>query len=302
MIERILVPMDGTTFSEHALPHAIAVAKRAGASIDLAMVEVPSPLAFPDLGFIQPLKDAELTYLEGVAERVRAAGVEDVSIHVLEGFVPDALESHRTSRGAALTVMSTHGRGPVARSWLGSVADHFARTTRGPVLMVRPDGDDGSEVALDSLPSVERVMVTLDGSDLSEAAIEPALDMARLFGAGLTLVRVIEYPNRTESVYLPDAVEAIEDRLEESRSATQDELARVAARVADGEVPVDQEARVVIHAAEGILDIAGERGADMIVMASHGRGGVRRLLLGSVTDKVLRGSHRPVLVVRSEEA
>jgi nucleotide-binding universal stress UspA family protein len=198
--------------------------------------------------------------------------------------------------------MSTHGRGPVARSWLGSVADHFARTTKGPVMMIRPASDDGSEVALDTLPSLDRVMVTLDGSDLSETAIEPALDMARIFGAGLTLVRVIEYPHWTESVYLPDAIEAIEDRLEESRAATHDELARVAARVADGEVPVDQEARVVIHAAEGILEIAHEREADLIVMASHGRSGVRRLVLGSVTDKVLRGSHLPVMVVHGEEA
>jgi nucleotide-binding universal stress UspA family protein len=57
---------------------------------------------------------------------------------------------------------------------------------------------------------------------------------------------------------------------------------------------------VVIHAAEGILTIAAECGADLIAMASHGRGGVRRLVLGSVTDKVLRGSRQPVLIVRAE--
>ena len=76
----------------------------------------------------------------------------------------------------------------------------------------------------------------------------------------------------------------------------------MAASLSNRGVTVDQETRVVVHAAEGILDIAGERGADLIAMASHGRGGVRRLVLGSVTDKVLRGSGTPVLVVHGSEA
>ncbi len=300
MIDRILVPLDGTTFSEQALPLASALALRTGAAVDLAMVEVPSPVAFPDVTFLQPLKDAELAWLEGSAQKVRAAGVADVSTHVLEGVVPEALEEHRVRRGADITVMSTHGRGPVARSWLGSVADHFVRTTEGPVLLVRPE--NGDEVSMDPLPAIDRVLVTLDGSALSETAVDPALELAGLFGAGVTLVRVIEYPNRTESVYLPDAVEAIEERLEEARGNTEEELTRVAASLSNRGVTVDQETRVVVHAAEGILDIAGERGADLIAMASHGRGGVRRLVLGSVTDKVLRGSGTPVLVVHGSEA
>ena len=114
-------------------------------------------------------------------------------------------------------------------------------------------------------------------------------------------MRLVEYPHRTESVYLPDAIEAIEERLEESRKATHDELHRVATQLREnGGGDVDLETRVVIHAAEGVLNIADERGADLIAMASHGRGGVRRLVLGSVTDKVLRGSSRPVLIVRAE--
>ena len=195
MIDRILVPLDGTTFSEQALPLASALALRTGAAVDLAMVEVPSPVAFPDVTFLQPLKDAELAWLEGSAQKVRAAGVADVSTHVLEGVVPEALEEHRVARGADITVMSTHGRGPVARSWLGSVADHFVRTTEGPVLLVRPE--NGDEVSMDPLPAIDRVLVTLDGSALSETAVDPALELAGLFGAGVTLVRVIEYPNRT---------------------------------------------------------------------------------------------------------
>jgi nucleotide-binding universal stress UspA family protein len=125
--------------------------------------------------------------------------------------------------------------------------------------------------------------------------------LAQLYDAHVTLARLVEYPNRTESVYLPDAIDAIEERLEEARIATHDELARVATSIRErGGGGIDAETRVVIHAAEGVLDIARERGADLIVMASHGRGGVRRLVLGSVTDKVLRASDRPVLIVRAQ--
>jgi nucleotide-binding universal stress UspA family protein len=300
MLRRILVPLDGTVFSEQALPWAVSVAKRSGAAIHLATVEIPPPMAFPDVNFLTPLSDAELAYLDGVAERLRAAGIVEVDVAVLNGNAPEALEEHRRQIEADITVMATHGRGPVARSWLGSVADQFVRATAAPVLMVRPREADG-EVDLASLPVVERLVLTLDGSALSESAVEPAMSLAKLYEADTTLVRVIEYPNRTESVYLPDMVEAVEERLEESRQATHDELGRRAAQLSTDGTSVDQETRVVIHAAEGILNIASERGADVVAMASHGRGGLRRAVLGSVTDKVLRGSDRPVFIVRAEE-
>ena len=301
MLTRILVSLDGTTFSEQALPWAVSLARRSGASINLATVEVPPPTAFPDVNFIPPLMDAEFAYLDALAERVRAAGIEDVTTNVLTGNAPEALEIHRQAIAADMTVMATHGRGPLARSWLGSVADHFARETAAPVLMVRP-ADDVTEVDLTELPSADNIVLTLDGSALSESAVEPAVAVAGLYDAHVTLVRLVEYPNRTESVYLPDAIDAIEERLEEARVATHDELTRVVAGLRDQQLRggVDAETRVVIHAAEGILDIVYERGADMVAMASHGRGGVRRMVLGSVTDKVLRASDRPVLIIRSE--
>jgi len=300
MLRRILVSLDGTAFSEQALPWAVSMAKRSGAEIHLATVEIPPPIAFPDVNFLTPLSEAELNYLEGVAERLRVAGVVEVGTAVLNGNAPEALEEHRRQIGADLTVMATHGRGPIARSWLGSVADHFARATAAPVLMVRPRETDGP-VDLASLPVLERIVLTLDGSAVSESAVEPTMSLAKLYDASTTLVRVIEYPNRTESVYLPDMVDAVEERLEESRQATADELGRMAANLGTEGASVDQETRVVIHAAEGILDIAQERGADLVAMASHGRGGIKRAVLGSVTDKVLRGSDRPVLIVRAED-
>lgn len=298
MVDHILVPLDGTDFSEHALPHAVAIARQTGASIHLATVEVPPPMAFPDVNFLEPLSDAELRYLNDAAERVRAAGVAEVSVEVLTGNAPEALELHREEIGAELTVMSTHGRGPLSRAWLGSVADRFVRHSEAPVLMVRPRDEPGVP-DLATLPSVDRIVVTLDGSDLSETAVEPATGFARLFGAAITLARIVEYPHETESVYLPHAIDAIQEQLEESREAAHTELERVAAQIADEGIEVGQDSRVANHAPGGILEVADEVDADLIVMASHGRGGLDRVLLGSVADKVLRGSDRPVLIVRA---
>jgi len=300
MFARILVPLDGTSFAEQALPWAVPIAKRFGASIELVTVEVPPPLVFPDVNFITPLSEAELGYLDRVADRVRDQGVTDVNIEVLEGNAPVAIEERRAQIGADLTVMATHGRGPIARSWLGSVADQFVRRTEAPALMVRPSADTET-VDLSVEPEIGSIVVTVDGSELSETAIPYASELARMYEAQLTVVRVIEYPRHTESVYLPDAVEAIEEHLEESRVATEKELERMVATLdAEGAGPVRHKTKVVVHAAEGILDLAEASEADVIVMASHGRGGVRRLVLGSVTDKVLRGSTHPLLIVRTD--
>lgn len=301
MVDRILVPLDGTDFAEHALGTALAIARRSGADLALATVEVPPPMAFPDVNFLEPLEEAERRYLESVADRVRgvADGV-DVTVEVLRGNAPEALELHRREIGADLTVMTSHGRGPVARAWLGSVADHFVRSTGAPVLVVRPDDEVGPP-DLAELPTFDHVAITLDGSELSETAVDPGMAVADLFDADVTLIRVVEYPHETESVYMPDAVEAIQEQLDQSLEAAHAGLERLATRLTAEGRPVRRESRVVNHAAPGILEVVDEHGVDLVVMASHGRGGLTRAVLGSVTDKVLRASSRPVLVVRSGE-
>lgn len=301
MYKRIMVPLDGTTFSEQALAFAVSIAQKEGAALSLATVETPPPLTFPDVHLREPLRELESEYLEGVADRVRDTGLTDVSVSILTGNTPVALEAYREEIGADLTVMSTHGRGPVARAWLGSVADHFVRTTSAPVLMVRPT-TSMEAVDLSTPRGFGHVFVTLDGSPLSESAIEPAMALSRLFDAQTTLVHLIAYPNRTESVYLPDAVDAIRQKLEERRQASEEELDALSKRLMSEGYDVGQVSRVVAHVPQGILECATERGADVIVMASHGRGGIKRLLLGSVADKVLRGADLPVLVVPPETA
>jgi len=301
MYKRIMVPVDGTTFSEQALPHAVALALKGGAALSVVMVERPPLVSVPHVEVPAPLYAVALEYLEEVADRIHETGVTDVSVAMLTGDVHEALETHRDGVDAQLTVMCTHGHGPVARAWIGSVADHFVRTTSAPVLLVRPVSDV-EEVSLSGALGFSNILVTLDGSPLSESAIEPALALGYGFDVKVTLANLVEYPNHLESVYLPDAIEVIRKKIEDRRRAAEEELDVISERLEAEGNKVDRVSRVVAHVAEGILACAAERGADVIAMASHGRGGVQRLLLGSVADKVLRGADRPVLIVRAGTA
>jgi nucleotide-binding universal stress UspA family protein len=148
-----------------------------------------------------------------------------------------------------------------------------------PVLLVRPH-----EPAPGVLPEPlveEEVVVPLDGSALAEQALGPALGLARLLEAGCTLLRVVESAGSP-----PKAVR------EEARAYLED----VAGRLRGQGLSVRPRVVVAPHAAEAIIEQA--RGGGLIALATHGRGGLGRMLLGSVADKVIRGASVPVLVYR----
>ena len=152
----------------------------------------------------------------------------------------------------------------------------------------------------------ETVIVPLDGSELSEAALEPAKEIAVKFGARVILLRAVEPvahliaqqpPMVMES---PAAAEANVELLEEVVEAEEKDAAAylqdIKAHFGDAEAIVTD-----ADPADAIVDTAHERDAGLIVMASHGRGGLGRALFGSVADSVLRRSRVPVLLIRLEE-
>jgi nucleotide-binding universal stress UspA family protein len=297
MYQRIVVALDGTEFAEQALGMAAAIARRAGAELALVTSEIAPPAVLPDVGLADQVRRAGTEYLDGVAEQLSDAGVPKVTAEMLTGDPAEAIEKYRSAEEADLTVLTTHGRGPLARAWLGSVADRFVRSTSAPVLLIRPSEDGPATGPSNEPPTIGRILVTLDGSDMSESALGPAEALAKLFGADIVLTHLVEYPEGPESIYLPDAVHGIEVKLEKQRLRAEAELEKLVGSLSDKGIKTTAVSRLVTHLADGILEVAQDEEADVIVMASHGRGGVRRLVLGSVTDKVLRGSGRAVLVV-----
>src|SRR6516225_9715787 len=126
MYRSILVPLDGSLASEQSLPYAAVLARRSGAALQLAYVHTPLLLGEGTLYLGTPdiqLWDEEKKYLASILNRLKKTGLERVSAHVLEGPIADTLQEHALNSGSDLVVMTTHGRGPISRFWLGSVAD-----------------------------------------------------------------------------------------------------------------------------------------------------------------------------------
>ncbi|MGK7311583.1 MAG: universal stress protein [Candidatus Longimicrobiales bacterium M2_2A_002] len=303
MPSRVLVPVDGSNFAEHALPYALGVARRTGAAIHLALVHVPTELVSPTypLADAMEIRNAELrehdsSYMEGLVERLAPAEVE-VHPSLLSGRVAVALTEFVEEQDIDLVVMTTHGRGGLQRAWLGSTADSLIRHCMIPILLVRPS-DETREIDPESDREIGRVLAALDGSDTSETALRNAFELGITDDASLVLVHALQPPVAAASPYLPHTIQLTHDEMAAREEHMKGYLERVAAQDWLGDRPTEVRVRVDYHPAPAILELAEEEDVDLIALGTHGRGGLRRLVLGSVADKVIRGTHRPVLVHR----
>lgn len=295
MYRSILVPLDGSLPSEQSLPYAAALARRSGAALQLAYVHTPlivgegvMYLGTPDV----QLWEEEKKYLLGVTDRLKKAGLDKVSAHVLEGPIAETLQEQALGQGCDLVVMTTHGRGPVSRFWLGSVADQLVHRLTTPLLLIHTREEVSSPA---TEPEVHKVLVALDGTPAAEQMLEPAGMLAKLWGASCTLLRVV--PTVVpDVVYTETAVDAaLADKL---RAEAHVYLQRVATSLRDRGIAT--QTRIIAHAypAMAILNEAASGEYDLLALETHARRGLPRLFLGSVADKVVRGASIPVLVHR----
>ncbi len=302
MFGSILVPLDGSTFSEHAIPLARMIASRADAEMALALVhEIPlsgDPAAGEMLHWELQQRRSEADYLEVVARRISEDWGHPVAHRLLDGLsVPAEIERCIEEGSHDLVVMTTHGRAGLERAWLGSVADGLIRRSAVPVLLVRPMTDSAS-ITGEALP-FRHIAVALDGGSAAEAALAPALRLARLTDADVTLVRIAAPPAAVTSPYIPHQTVQNREELARRRHEAEEYLAAQAAAIADREsVDVDTVVRADWHPAHGILQAAADAGADLIVVGTHGRAPLTRMVLGSTADKVVRSTDVPVLVCR----
>jgi nucleotide-binding universal stress UspA family protein len=301
MFHNILLPLDGSTFSEHALPLGIDVAVRSGARLHLVQVhEPPVAQVYPDgLPVFDERWDGTVRaqseeYLRSVAQRCMERGGISPATELLDGAVARAIAQYCGEMAVDLITMTTHGRGGISRAWVGSVADSLVRCAAVPILLIRPKEQ---EVDWTARHEARHILVPLDGSELSEGILEPALSLGSLAGARYTLLRIV-LPVPFAAGPQMVGVAFAEGGAEQSRLAAaaylEDAAARLRARGAQVEI------ETVFHTvpALAILDYAGTHAVDMIAMATHGRGGWSRVALGSVADKVMRGTMMPVMLVR----
>lgn len=309
MVRNVLVPLDGTTFGEHALPLAAAVARKAGAKLHLIHVHIESPPAV--IAGVAVLvtaetraRENEMAYLVGVRGRLAEVGVRDVEVETLDGGVVSALAWYADRIDADLIVLSTHARGAFAQFWLGSVGDELVRAFTRPILMVRP-GE--GEVDLKASPEGKPVVVPLDGTAFAEEALGPAKEMARLFNASLLLTRVVEpivLPAASPEGLFPGEVLAgataqeLDVQMSLRRKEAEAYLDAVAAKLREEGFGVATRVVVDAEPARGVAHAARDRHASLIALETHARGGLSWLWSGSVAEGVVRAGDVPVLLSR----
>lgn len=306
MFTRLIVPLDGSKLAERALPFAGELANLGGLPVSLVRVFDVSPLEAegPDAFGVTPAEIEQMTasertraedYLETTAGKLAAGGL-DVTHSALPGDPAETLVG--LARPGDLIVMASHGRGGPARWFLGSVAEAVVRRSPVPVLLVRASTEPPASPYEHQDRTYSRILLALDGSSLAEQALATAEALARLTGAPLHLVRVVDLaPYERVNTYGLGLLGPSTDALvAEEQMAAQKYLHGVQRRLAERGIPATTEVRIG-RVPRDIL--AAETPEDLLVIASHGRTGATRWLLGSIAEEVMRRSPGPVVLVRA---
>ena len=307
MYRAIVVPLDGFATAERAIPVAARLARASGARVHL--VHAVDVLAFPSYAEGSPaaewwnggaLRLAE-AYLKRLAEENGSKYSVTITTELLLEPVAPSVVSYVERIGADLIVSTTHGKSPLKRAWVGSVADELARTAPCPTLFLRASEVVPAERAEDPFT---HILVPLDGSPLSESVLPAARELAKTEKARITLLNVWDlHPLLlgTDGLVLPPPLPAyVTSTIDQARTY----IERVAADFSRNGLTVQTE---VVTADAGsvaatILEYEREHDVDVLALSTRGAGGLRRLLLGSVADKILRTSTNPVLLFRPPES
>lgn len=296
-IRKILFPTDFSETADHAFTWAVWLAEEYGAELLMlhALVLHAADPADPDHRF-PDLGEAHEALSRWADDRMRAVleghDPADVPVRTEQrrGISPGpTIVEHAREREADLVVMGTHGRRGLRHMLLGSVAEEVVRTAERPVLTV-PRESEGRRAG-----RVDSILVPVDFSEHAGAALSHARHLAMTAGARLDVLHVLEtvaYPD----AYLAFATPSPAD--DASPDAVRSELERMVAAAPGPEVPTE------LHVAAGrpaseIPAFVEERDTDLMVIASHGLTGLERVLLGSVTERVIRRSACPVFTVKS---
>mgnify|MGYP000250465852 CR=1 FL=1 len=292
MYDSILIPTDGSEHAELAARHGLGLAERFDATVhvvgvvDVAAAAGPFNAGGVDSAFVDRLREEAESAVTGVEELSDA----DVTLQsgVVRGEPGDAIVEYIEDEGIDVVAMGTRGRRGLRRFVTGSVTEHVVRRAHVPVVTVR---------ATDLAPVVdyEQVLVTTDGSEHAEAAVDHAVAVADAYDATLHVLSVVDISSVAAGPTAGPPMDLLDQFREQGVEATD----RIAERARDAGVEVVTEVREGFPG-PGLLDYADEAEIDLIAMGTHGRTGVDRLLLGSTTERTIRRAKVPVMSVHPE--
>jgi nucleotide-binding universal stress UspA family protein len=280
--KKILVAFDGSESSKNALRQAFKLANEEKCWITVTSV-VPPYEGDIDLTGVKdimaslrkPCEDA-LREAEKIAETERAL----IKTVCEEGEVYERIVDLADAENCDIIVMGRRGKRRLTDALVGSVTARVIGHTQRDVLVVPRDTNIGWK----------KILVATDGSKYSTVAVDKAIAFAKSYGGGLLVVSVVDVPTE----FYAEAPKAVEDMVKKAKQYTAAVKKQAAEAGVTAETFVGES-----EAHTAILNLAKEQNVDMIVVGSHGRTGLRRLLMGSVTEMVIGNAPCPVLVTKS---
>lgn len=299
MTRTVVVPLDRSEVAESALPFAVSLAQKIDASIILlAVIDMPYEFAAwleasTVIDARIDVEDAYADYLESLALKLEGVQVETV---VRSGNAPSEIEKFVDGLEDPIVVMTSHGRSGISKLLIGSVTQQVVHRLETPVIVVpaRTPEDQASDPA-----ALETLLFPLDGSQFAEFALETALILMGDARPKIHLLRVVEVVSWYGAAYSAQDYRGLDPYIEASRDTAESYLHMVATNLRDRGFEVTT-AVAVGMVADQIENAANDQEADLVVMSTHGRAGVGRLIFGSVAERTLRQTPAPLMLVRPD--
>ncbi|MGH7844387.1 MAG: universal stress protein [Candidatus Binatia bacterium] len=294
MYTQILVPLDGSETAEQALPYARILAATLKTPVELmGVIDISTQLE--KVRYLAALVDNAIRssqdYLKRVAKTFPGASVKCT---VEKGRAEEVIIAKAADERGTLVAMASHGRSGIDRWRLGSISEKVVRGATNPVLVVR--ANQPSSAAGKAAP--DSMLVPLDGSERAESVLPHVVALAKAFNLKVTLVRSYSLKQMVYKFdeYTPDLDELKHELNWEAVSYLDEKASQLKGEGLVEVFPFVREG----DAAEIIIDLATEAPNSWIAMTTHGRSGIKRWVLGSVTEKVVRHSGNPILVIRAQ--
>jgi nucleotide-binding universal stress UspA family protein len=293
----ILVPLDRSEIAEQAITVAASIARRSGGMLRLVSVEEPLPaLAFAS-DSLEVAKDLEVQehgqlagYLESIATAVQDVQGEKVESAMLHGPVAGTLSQYADDNAVDLIVMTTRGRGAVTRWLIGSTADRLLRSVHVPLLLLHPREPPWPI-------SFRRILVALDG-EMEEPVVTSAVALGWVYPeAHYTLTRVVEPSLPVVAPLSPYPIAVEPERMKQREAEARTHLQSVCGRLRDSGLDATYKVLVGGGGAAQVLQLASTVLADCVVVGTHSRRGIPRLVRGSKAERIVHGATLPVLIV-----
>lgn len=297
--KKILVPTDFSECSDYALRYANAFAKMSGGTIECVHVVDTTFLGDGGVGgvyvssadiarSIESVKAQAHKELQHFVRKEKLLGTE-VKPHLREGHAADEIVKLADEIGADLIIIPTHGRSGLDRLVFGSTCDKVLRSAKVPVLAVKhPEHEALSQ---DGKLSIKNVLCPVDFSAFSHGGLPLAKEICKQFGATMHLAHIVD----TRFDYPEWTAQAVVNNSEYLLKAAKENLDRIAKDLEGIKTEVNVSLGVPHRT---LVDATAKGKIDLVIMPTHGRKGISHALLGSVAERVVRGAHCPVLVVR----